>query len=61
MRKTSDAQLRAVDKFNKEKTRIIPVRLNLSTDQDVIARLEREPSKQGYIKRLIRADIAAKE
>lgn len=61
MAKTSDAQLRAVDKFNKQKTKIIPVRLNLSTDQDVLDRLDREPSKQGYIKRLIRADIAAKE
>lgn len=30
-----------------------------STEQDIIDKLESEPNKAGYIKRLIRADIEA--
>lgn len=32
--------------------------LNHNTDSEIIKRLSKEPSKQGYIKRLIREDIA---
>ena len=34
------------------------LRLNKNTDADIIAKLESVPSKMGYIKQLIRADIA---
>ena len=32
-----------------------------STDADILAHLAKQPNKQGYIKALIRADIAAQE
>lgn len=37
------------------------LKLNLHTDADIIARINEAPSKQGYIKELIRADIAARK
>ena len=60
--KTSAANLRAIKKFNKEKTERVFVRLNKSTDADILAHLETlTESKQGYIKRLIREDMASGE
>lgn len=57
--KTSAANLRAINKFNREKTVRVFVRLNKNTDADILAHLETlSESKQGYIKRLIRADMA---
>ena len=51
-----------VRKAAKEKAYIrrYGLKLNTHTDADIIAHLERQPSMQGYIKSLIRADIAAK-
>ena len=58
--KTSAANLRAINKFNKEKTERVFVRLNKNTDADILAHLETlSESKQGYIKRLIREDMAS--
>ena len=54
---TSKAQIEAVNKFNKEKTKVVPVRLNKQTDADIIEHLETVGSKMGYIKRLIREDM----
>lgn len=50
-----------VRKAEKEKAYIrrYGLKLNVHTDADIIAHLERQPSMQGYIKSLIRADIAA--
>lgn len=58
MPKTPDSNLRAITKFTKEKTSSVNLRLNKNTDADIIAKLESVPSKMGYIKQLIRADIA---
>ena len=55
----SEAQKRANMKFVKEKTRRVAMNLVYSTDADIIAKLESVDSMQGYIKALIRADIAA--
>lgn len=44
-------------KFTKEKTRQFCLRLNTETEQDLIEQIKRQPSMQGYIKRLIREDI----
>lgn len=41
-------------------TRIV-MDLNHNTDSDVLQKLNAVPSKQGYIKGLIRADIAEKK
>ena len=45
-------------RFDKESTKLYRVRLNIRTDADVIEMLDSQESKQGYIKQLIRADIA---
>ena len=58
--KTTEAQARATKKYQKNNTRMITIRLNLNTDADIIRRLEEVDSKQGYIKELIRKDMAAK-
>lgn len=55
--KTSDAQRRASAKYDKAHTRLITLKLNTKTDKDVLARLDAVPSRQGYIKELVRADI----
>ena len=45
-------------KKEKEYTRRYQLKLNTNTDKDVIERLSEQESMQGYIKRLIREDIA---
>lgn len=48
---------RPQDRYNKAKTITVLLRLNKSTDVDVIECLEQAENKTGYIKALIRADI----
>lgn len=48
----------AKDRYDKENTRALKLKLNLTHDADILAKLAAEPSMQGYIKRLIREDIA---
>lgn len=57
MMKTTDAQMRATAKYDKENTVRLSLKLNLNTDSDILAKLESVESKQGYIKALIREDI----
>jgi hypothetical protein len=52
-----ESMIRAVNKFNREKTKSVQVRLNLNTDADILAKLDAVDSKMGYIKRLIREDL----
>lgn len=47
----------AQDRYDKQNTIQIKLKLNKNTDADIIEKLESEPNKQGYIKELIRADI----
>ena len=54
---TTDAQMRANAKYDKENTVRLSLKLNLNTDSDILAKLESVESKQGYIKALIREDI----
>lgn len=54
-------QIKAINKFNKEKTKCIQIRLNKNTDADILEKLENVPSKMGYIKELIRKDINRSE
>lgn len=53
----TQAQIDAVNRFNKENTTCVLLRLNFNTDRDVIQKLESVPSKIGYIKELIRKDM----
>lgn len=58
--KSTESQIRASVKYNKENTVQISLKLNRSTDADLIDSLNRIANKQGYIKELIRRDIAKK-
>lgn len=56
---TTEAQKRAqkkYDKANRDKFRMIHLKLNRDTDADVIKKLESVDNIQGYIKVLIRSD-----
>lgn len=46
-------------KYDSANCRFYHLKLNLRTDADVISRLETVPSKQDYIRQLIRKDLAA--
>lgn len=48
---------RPQDRYNKDNTIVVNIRLVKSTEADIIEQLERQPNKSGYIKALIRADI----
>lgn len=48
----------AHDRYDKENTRSVRMKLNIKTDVDILEHLETVGNKQGYIKRLIREDIA---
>lgn len=54
----TDAQRRAQKRYMKTRTRQIAFRLNIGTDADILAHIDKQPSKQGYLKQLVRADIA---
>lgn len=62
---TKEALKRAKEKYDKENTTQVCLKLNLRTDVDILARLAEmsalEGGKQGYIKGLIRADIQKAE
>ncbi len=45
--------------YDKANCRRFQLKFNLRTDADVLAQLDRQKSVQGYIRDLIRADIAA--
>lgn len=53
----TDAQKKAAAKYEAEKTKQIKLKLNKRTDADILDKLEAEDNVQGYIKRLIRADL----
>lgn len=48
----------AKKKYAAENIRQIKFELNKKTDADILKKLDSVPNKQGYIKALIRADIA---
>lgn len=54
----SEAQKRANEKYDKENTVRLSLKLNKTTDADILEKLEQVESKQGYIKELIRKDIS---
>lgn len=48
---------KAREKYHKEKTKSIAIRLMISTESDIIEKLDSVENKAGYIKKLIREDI----
>ena len=58
----TEATLKAIAKYDKENTIRFGIKLNKKTDADVINALETaKEGKQGYIKRLIRDDLARQD
>lgn len=51
------AELKAQAKYDKKHTKQIGLKLNLNHDADILAKLNNEENKQGYIKDLIREDL----
>ena len=54
----SDARKEAKAKWDAENTTQIKLKLNHHTDADIIEKLQSVGNKQGYLKQLIRADMA---
>lgn len=57
---TSEAQKRAIQKYDATNTVQIKMKLNIKTDADIIEWLEQQPAKQTAIKKLIRKEIGAR-
>ncbi len=57
MNKTSEAQKRAVAKYDAANTKSHLLKLNIKTDADIIAHLDQQPNKLAYLKKLIRDDM----
>lgn len=55
--KTTEAQRRARNKYNKKMIRNLTVSLNRKTDYDIIVFLENKENIGGYIKKLVRRDM----
>ena len=51
------AQARATAKYDATHTKQVVLKLNLKTDDDILSKLDQVPSKQGYIKELIRKNL----
>ena len=54
----TEAQKKASARYDAKMTKQFCLRLNKKTDADIIERLSHQQSKQGYIKDLIRKDMA---
>lgn len=55
---TREEQRRKTEEWQKKNLRRVVVKLNLSRDADILDRINNCDNVQGYIKRLIREDIA---
>lgn len=58
--KTSEAQKKAQAKYDAANTKQVRLKLNTKTDADILEQFDRCDNVQGYIKRLVRADIEKK-
>lgn len=58
---TSESQVRAQARYDAAHTVRISLKLNIHTDQDIIRWFQRQISKQGAIKQLIREKIEQAE
>ena len=55
---TTDAKKKANAKYDAAHTKQIMLKLNTKTDADILEHLDSMDNKQGYIKGLIRQDMA---
>ena len=56
--KLTDAKREAIKRYDAKNTKQIHMKLNLNTDAELLEWLAKQDSVQGYIKSLIRDDIA---
>ena len=54
----TEAQKKAQARYDEKATTQVKLKLNLTTDADILAKLDSVDNKQGYIKALIRDDLA---
>lgn len=47
-------------RYDAKNTKRIVLKLNIKTDADILAKLDVEPNKAGYIKKCIRQDLETK-
>lgn len=55
---TSEAQKQAQARYDADNTVRVSLKLNKRTDQDIIMWLNRQDSKQGAVKQLIRQELS---
>lgn len=58
---TTEAQKKAVLKYDAANTKQYHLKLNLKEDKEIIAKLDILENKQGYIKALIKADLGVED
>lgn len=56
----TDRKITPQERYHKTSTINVNIRLMKNTEQDLIDHLAAQPNKAGYIKSLIRADMAKK-
>ena len=56
----TEAQAKASAKYVRERCRTYVLRCNKEVDADIIALLDEQPNKAGYLKALVRADGACR-
>lgn len=54
----TEAKKRANQKYDANNTQQVKLKLNVKTDADILNKLKQVETVQGYIKRLIREDLA---
>ena len=57
----SEAQRRAIAKYDAANTVQVKLKFNRVTDADILERLAEVGNRQGYIKRLIREDLERRD
>lgn len=57
----SEAQKKASAKYEAANVKRVMLKLNFNTDMDILEKLDEVDNVNGYIKRLIRDDLKAKE
>ena len=57
----TEAQKAAQARYDAKTARYVSMKLNANTDKDIINRIYSEANVQGYLKRLIREDIAREQ
>lgn len=55
----NEAKRKANAKYDKNNTKVISLKLNKNTDQDILDLLESVDNTQGFIKQLLRKEISS--